>query len=132
MTGAERLIVRGGVMAPENVQANIEDVMSGLGRPGLCVMVASDTAEIRDTSLVPNSQVCLTTERLLHEHGLSLGLEPTHDLGNPNQFTLWLPMGSVDTLVTRVREAFRGPFRKKDLSDACATEDLRGLQHPGS
>lgn len=120
-------------MAAKDLESNIEDVFSECGRPGICVMIATGgAAEIRETNLVPHGKVCVSTERLLMLHGLTEGLAPTHDLDNPAQHTLWLPPENVDTLVHRLWDAFRGPFVKEDLTDACTTDDLRGLQHPGS
>lgn len=106
--------------------------MEASGRAGICVMMAiGGPGEVRDTNLVPHAQVCVSTNRLLELHGLNLGLEPTHDLGNPAQHTLWLPDGDAGTLVRRVWDAFRGPFPKGELPDAWTTEDLCELQHPG-
>lgn len=128
------LIVRGGTMSAENILANVALVAKAFGRPGLCVMVALNGGcrQIRDTTLVPNKNVCLSARPLLREHRID-ELGATNDLGNPYQFTLWLPAHAADEDTLKLLwSAFRGPVRKRELADELSLDDLRGLQHPGS
>lgn len=117
-------------MAREHVQANIENVLHELRRPGFCLKVLIDTSADLGT-IVPNPKVCLSTPMLLREAGLDpFELDPTNDLGDKYQFTLWLPPAPTDTLV-ELWSGFRGPFRKEEVSNEWNTEDLRGFLHPG-
>lgn len=120
-------------MPSEAVLANMRAVFNEYGRNGICVKALVDHyIQISGNRLVPHRQVCLTTPRLLEEGGIAADLEPTNDLNDRYQYTLWLPEGDPGTLVDKVKAAFRGPFPKEELSDEWNTEDLRGLQRPGS
>lgn len=119
-------------MLAETERRNILGVAQEYGRNGLCVKVVIDgDVTISGDRLVPHSNVCLTTPKLLQETGIDPEFEATNDLGDRYQFTLWLPDEPADNLVTRIWSAFRGPFPKGDTSDEWITEDLRRLQHPG-
>lgn len=129
----DTLVIRGGSMLREAVLANIRAVRDEFGRNGLCLKALIDhEAEITGNRLVPHAKMCVTTPRLLEESGIDPDLDPTNDLGDRYQYTLWLPDQDPGTLVYEVRAAFRGPFRKEEVSDGWTTEDLRGLQRPGS
>lgn len=120
-------------MPGEAVRANIRAVFDEHSRNGMCLKVLVDhDVEIAGDRLVPHGKVCLTTPVLLEEAGIPADLEPTNDLGDRYQYTLWLPPGDTGTLVEKVTAAFRGPFPKEEVSDDWRTEDLRGLQRPGS
>jgi hypothetical protein len=129
----DTLIIRGGMMPGQAVLANIQAVFDRYGRNGMCLKVLIDhDVDIRGDRLVPHPRMCLTTPRLLEESGLVADVDPTNDLGDHYQYTLWLPEGDPAILVDQVRIAFRGPFLKAEVSDEWTTDDLRGLQCPGS
>lgn len=128
------LIIRGGLMARENVLQNIADVLGEFDRPGLCVKAIdrSETIDLAGPAVVSNTRFCLTLPSLLREAGLDPALlDPTHDLGDRFQHTLWLPDEPADTLVEMLWAAFRGPIPKGGTSNDWRTEDLRRLHHPG-
>jgi len=129
---ADILIVRAGVMVRMNLEANIAAVHDEYRRNGLCLMVIlDDQVDIIGPSFVPNAKLCLTTPRLLAEHGLAPDIEATNDLGNRYQHTLWLPEGAPSTIIDTLLTAFRGPFPKEEVSRVWTTDDLRGLRRPG-
>lgn len=130
--GRDTLIVRGGQMVAADVEANIDQVIEHYGRPGLCVAVLiDDLVELGGDVFVPHQKICLTTPALLEEGGIEPTLEPD-ETSNRYQHTLWLPNDPAGTLVSLLRSAFRGPIPKGDASREWTTEDLRGLQRPGS
>lgn len=129
--GRDTLIVRGGRMVSADVEANINQVIEHYGRPGLCVAVLiDDLVELCGDVFVPHKKICLTTPALLEEGGIEPTLEP--DESNRYQHTLWLPNDPAGSLVSLLWSAFRGPISKGDASGDWTTEDLRGLQRPGS
>ena len=126
------LIARAGVMGRANLEANIAAVRDEYVRNGLCVMVVvDDQVDIAGPSFVPNAKICLTTPRLLDEHGITPEIEATNDLGNVYQHTLWLAEGEPSAIVDILWVAFRGPFPKEEVSRDWTTDDLRGLRRPG-
>ena len=121
-------------MSHANLSSHLVAVAEESGKYGLCVMVPwkAGAAQVRETALVPNRQVCLSTVLLLAEGGFH-ELEWTQDRGNPYHFMLWLPDApSVDSLISSIRSVFRGPLPKEALHDGWTTADIRGLQQPGS
>jgi hypothetical protein len=132
MLEPDTLVVRGGSMPRAAVVANIRDVRAAYDRNGLCVKALIDReVSLAGDRLLPHARICLTTPLLLEAAGFHADLEPTNDLGDRYQYTLWLPEGDPSSLVDQVWTAFRGPFLKGEASDAWTTEDLRGLQCPG-
>lgn len=128
----DTLVLRGGQMGKEPLEAHLEDVRVNLQRPGICLKVMiDDRRPLTDPELVKNPTFCLSTPALLREAGLDPSkLDPTNDFGDRYHYTLWLPDEPADTLVEMLWAAFRGPIPKGDASSAWTTEDLRRLQHP--
>lgn len=130
--GPDTLIVRGGQLVAADIEANIDQVIEHYGRPGLCVaLVIDDLVQLGGDVFVPHKKICLTTPVLLEEGGIEPTFEPD-ETSNRYQHTLWLPNEPAGTLVSLLWLAFRGPIPKGDASVEWTTEDLRGLQRPGS